>query len=182
MSELRDKIINHIIEIEGGYVDDPSDSGGATNFGITEKVARANGYFGDMRDMPRSMAFDIYKEKYWDAMRLDQVEKMSSKVAYELADTGINMGVGRATEFLQRSLNALNDGGKYYPDIKVDRDFGPTTLNTLTHYMSHRKTEVLLKALNCLQGAFYITLAERREKDERFLSGWLDNRVDIPGG
>ena len=45
MSLLKDDTINHIIEIEGGYVNDPNDSGGETNYGVTEKVARDNGYY-----------------------------------------------------------------------------------------------------------------------------------------
>ena len=54
-------IINHVIEIEGGYVDDPSDSGGETNYGITKAVARRYGYAGHMRDLPREVAYQIYE-------------------------------------------------------------------------------------------------------------------------
>ena len=178
--ELKTEIIDHIIDIEGGYVNDPSDSGGETNWGITVRVARRYGYTGSMRDMPRQVAFDIYAHRYWHSLELDQVAAMVPVIAGELVDTGINAGVGRAAEFLQRSLNALNNNGKLYPDLTVDMDVGPATIRALTAFLKHRGNDgvlVLMAALNALQGAFYIGLAERRPKDEKYLYGWLLNRV-----
>ena len=58
---------------------------------------------------------------------------------------------------------------------------GPSTLKALNAYLTKRGTQgelVLLRALNCLQGAFYIELVERRYKDEVFIYGWLLNRVN----
>lgn len=176
---MKERIINAIIDVEGGYVNDPNDSGGETNFGITVQVARANGYTGDMRDMPREVAFDIYAAKYWDAVRADELVELSEIVADEVVDTAVNMGAGRAIKFLQRALNVLNTQGKLYPDLTVDGAIGPATINALRGYLSTRNELVLSRALNCLQGAFYIELAERREKDERFVYGWLRNRVVV---
>lgn len=179
-SSLKKQIIDGIIDREGGYVNDPSDSGGETNFGITVAVARANGYTGAMRDMPRQTAFNIYASEYWDKLNLDQIEIISSSIAEELADTAVNIGTGKAAEFFQRSLNALNDGGRLYNDIKVDMSIGKATLNAFSGFMKRKDgqaTIIMLRALNSLQGAFYITLAERRVKDEKFLAGWLLNRV-----
>ena len=176
---MKERIINEIIRVEGGYVNDPSDSGGETNFGITVQVARANGYTGDMRDMPREVAFDICAAKYWDAVRADELVELSEIVADEVVDTAVNMGAGRAIKFLQRALNVLNTQGKLYPDLTVDGAIGPATINALRGYLSSRNELVLSRALNCLQGAFYIELAERREKDERFVYGWLRNRVVV---
>jgi lysozyme family protein len=180
MSQLKSDIINHIIKVEGGYVNDPNDSGGETHWGITQRVAHKNGYTQAMIDMPKATAFTIYATQYWDALSLDDIEEHSHRIAKELADTGVNMGTGRAAEFLQRSLNALNNQGKLFTDLKVDRDLGPSTLRALGAYLTQRgeRGEVVLhRALNCLQGAFYIDLVERRQKDERFVYGWLDNRV-----
>ena len=66
---LKDQIIDEIIRKEGGYVNDPADSGGETNWGITVNRARQSGYNGDMRTMPRSVAEQIYAEDYWDSVR-----------------------------------------------------------------------------------------------------------------
>ena len=180
ISPLKKQIIDEIINREGGYVDDLCDSGGETNFGITVAVARANGYMGKMKDMTRQFAFDIYVSKYWDVLNLDKIEQYSALIAEELADTAVNMGTGRAAEFLQRSLNALNDGGRLYPDLKVDNSVGNKTIEALAAYLKQRGNKgviIMLRALNSLQGAFYIELAEKREKDEKFLAGWLLNRV-----
>jgi len=180
MDNIKNKVISKIIEVEGGYSNDRSDSGGETKYGITVAVARANGYAGDMKNLPYDLAFKIYSQKYWDSLNLDAIEKLAPKIAEEMADTGVNMGVDRSGIFLQRCLNVLNNCGTAYPDITVDGDVGGKTLSALNSFLSLRKLdgeEVLLKMLNCLQGEFYISLAEKREKDEKFVFGWFKNRV-----
>lgn len=176
---LKSELLNQIIDVEGGYVNDPSDSGGETNFGITEAVARAAGYQGSMRDLPRQLAFDIYAKKYWDSVHGDTLAQLSEHVTREVVDTGVNMGIATAVTFLQRALNVLNDRERLYPDLVVDGHIGPATLRALSEYLAVRSELVLLRALNCLQCARYIGLAERREKDERFVYGWLNHRVVI---
>jgi lysozyme family protein len=174
---VKDDIINHIIEIEGDFVDDPDDSGGATRFGITERVARANGYEGAMRSLPRSLAFKIYVDKYWHPISGDYLEQLDHLVAREVMDTGVNMGTPVASKFLQRALNILNDRERIFDDIAVDGDIGPGTLLALRKYLTERDAQTLMTVLNCLQGAYYIDIAERRVKDERFIYGWFKNRV-----
>ncbi len=172
-------IINNIIDKEGGYVNDPNDSGGETNHGITIDVARANGYEEAMITMPREVAFSIYEQRYWNSVKADEMINLSKSVAEEVVDTAVNMGSSRAAYYLQRSLNVFNKQGSLYNDIVVDGKIGNATLTALTGYLSQRDEHTLVKALNCLQGAFYIELTERREKDERFVYGWLKNRVEI---
>jgi len=172
---MKDEVINEILRLEGGYVNDPSDSGGETNFGITARVARAYGYAGAMRDLPREVAFDIYAARYWDAVAGDTLVQLSEPVAAEVVDTAVNMGAGRAGRMLQRALNVLTPGEA----LVVDGQVGPATLRALGQYLAVRDETTLVKALNCLQGAYYIELAERREKDERFVYGWLRNRVAL---
>lgn len=176
---MKARIINEIIRVEGGYIDDPNDSGGETNFGITVTVARAAGYKGHVRDLTRVVAFNIYAAKYWDAVCGDELSELSEAIAEEVVDTSVNMGPGRAGKFLQRALNVLNNQAKLYKDLKVDGGIGPKTISMLRTYLMNRDAEVLSKALNCLQGAFYIELAEHREKDEKFIYGWFKNRVKL---
>ena len=59
-----EQIIDQVIAAEGGYSNNPSDKGGETMYGITMAVARANGYSGPMKDMPRSVAVAIYSKRY----------------------------------------------------------------------------------------------------------------------
>lgn len=177
---LKERIINGIIEREGPYVNDLDDSGGETAWGITLETARADGYFGTMKDLTKERAFKIYDKKFWQALMLDRIEALSVKVAEEIADTAANQGPFRAGEFLQRSLNVLNDRQNHYPDIAVDGKVGPGTVETLRLYLQKRGAEgeiVLRNMLNCLQGAFYVELAERRQKDEKFIFGWFKNRI-----
>lgn len=172
--------IEELLKKEGGYVNDPKDSGGETNYGITVAVARKYGYTGAMAKMPLSMAKQIYKEKYWDALNLDTISRLAPAVALKLADIGVNMGVERAGEFLQRLLNVFNREQKDYADLVIDGDVGQATIRALSALIANRHGQgevVLERGLNCLQGAFYVSLAERRQKDEQFAFGWFLNRV-----
>jgi len=167
-------IVEHVIFIEGGYSDNPMDSGGKTKFGITEALARQYGFSGGMKDLSKDEAIRIYKAEFWDVLKLDE---FSYDIAFELFDQAVNTGTKRAAIFLQRALNVLNRGGTLYKDLKVDGSIGSATIAAYREYIRKREESVLLTALNCLQGNFYIELAERREKDEAFLYGWIKHRV-----
>ena len=172
--------LKHTLGIEGGYADDPRDSGGKTRYGITEAKARAFGYTGPMANLPIELAIQIYREDFWDIIRLDQVAELSEPVALEMFDTGVNCGIGTPVRFLQRLLNAFNRQQTDYADIAVDGMMGRNTLAALRAFLSRRGklgSQVLVEALNSLQGAFYTDLAERRPKDEAFMFGWFANRV-----
>jgi len=168
-----DGLIDALIDREGGFVDHPADKGGPTCFGITKAVARAHGYAGPMRLLPRSEAATIYQRLYWTRPRLDQVAKRSGRLAAELFDTGVNMGPPVAITFLQRALTALNRNGRDYPDLVPDGRVGPSTLAALDTFLATRgRTSgetVLLRALEALQGERYLRLAERRPANEAFL-------------
>lgn len=169
-------------QIEGGYVNDPTDSGGETNYGITVAVARAFGYFGAMKDMPFDTAAKIYKQRYWDIQMLDDINVMSSLIAHEMFDTGVNCGISVSGKFLQRTVNVMNRNGKMYGDIAVDGNVGRMTVAALRALLLARGQDgikVVLRSLNALQGAYYLELAERREKDEAYVYGWILNRVEI---
>lgn len=174
------RAFREVVGIEGKYSNDPADSGGETMWGITIAVAREAGYTGPMRSMPLSEAQRIYRAKFWNLLRLDDVAKVSADAALEVFEQAVNMGLDRAGRNLQRSINVMNRAGTDYPDITVDGRVGPGTIRALTELQAKRGAngiKALVRALNTLQGAFYIDLAERREKDERFVAGWLLNRV-----
>ena len=180
MTDTFSKALSHTLGIEGGFTDDPKDSGGATNYGITESKARAWGYLGPMNQLPKELAVRIYRKDYWDALQLDRVAFLDERIAMEMFDTGVNCGVGVPVKFLQRALNIFNREGKDYPDLTVDGVIGQNTLSALGAFLTLRGrlgVDVMMTALNCLQGAFYTELAERRPKDEAFTFGWFANRV-----
>ena len=178
-----DQIIEGIVGREGGFADNPKDKGGPTRWGITQAVARQYGYTGDMRTLPREVAKAIYLELYYVGPKFDQVHALSPRIAEELTDTGVNMGQAVAAKFLQRALNAFNREASIYPDITVDGQLGIRSLAALRAYLEHRGAEgedVMLKALNCLQGERYIGLAEGRPANEEFVYGWIRTRVELP--
>lgn len=174
------KVIDDLIEREGGYSNRAEDAGGETCWGITKAVARANGYDGPMIAMPRSFAEAVYKGEYIIKPGFHHVLALSETIGEEVIDTGVNMGQGTAAKFLQRSLNVLNSCEEIYPDIVVDGIIGAGSLRALAAYLKARQDVgevVLLRALNCLQGARYIELAEKREHDEKNIYGWLRARI-----
>lgn len=177
---LFEDCFRELVLIEGGYSDHPSDRGGRTMYGITEAVARAHGYTGPMSEMDLPTARAIYRAAYWDSLSLDAVAQHGSSIAAELFDTGVNMGILVAGRFLQTALNALNRQGADYPDLDVDGRVGPATVAALGAYVRARGQAgrvVLLRALNCLQGARYLAIAATDPTQEFFVYGWLKNRV-----
>ena len=176
-----DRLIDELIDREGGYVHHSADKGGPTRFGVTEAVARAHGYSGAMALLPRDEAAAIYRRLYWLRPRFDEIARRVPRVAAELFDTGANMGPAVATTFLQRALTALNRNAQDYPDLVPDGRAGPRTLAALDGFLKARGRRagetVLLRALEALQGERYLRLAERRPANEAFLYGWLANRT-----
>jgi lysozyme family protein len=123
-----DSLIDGVIGREGAFTNNPNDPGGATCWGITERVARANGYAGPMNALPRDTAKEIYFSQYVRKPGFSAIMPLSERIAEEVVDTGVNMGPAVAAMMLQRALNALNGQAKYYPDIAVDGDVGPGTI------------------------------------------------------
>lgn len=176
-----DAMIDATIGKEGRYSDHPSDPGGKTMWGITERVARANGYTGDMRSLPRDTAKQIYRMEYYVRPGFARIGDVSLSVAEELFDTGVNMGWKVPATWFQEWLNAFNQQQRDYADIVVDGMIGPTTVRTFQAFRTKRGAlladMVMVRALNCSQGARYLQLAQGRQSNEDFLFGWIANRV-----
>jgi len=104
-----DKVIPLLLKDEGGYSNDPADSGGETNFGITQRETDI-----PVRTMTVGQAKAIYKEKYWDALGCDTLD---NGVDYTVFDYGVNSGIGRPRAALKKFadkkgadlINAIND-------------------------------------------------------------------------
>jgi lysozyme family protein len=97
---------------EGGFVNHPQDPGGMTNLGVTKRVWEEwVGHEVDEKQMraltPETVA-PLYKRKYWDAVRADD---LVAGVDYCVFDVAVNSGPGRAIKFLQSSVGVTPDGG-----------------------------------------------------------------------
>src|SRR5690606_12109578 len=149
-----DSIIDHIIQVEGhAYTNNPADRGGPTKYGITQRtLSRVLGHPATAEDVQRLSEADargIYRKLYVTDPGFDQVAALAPEIGFALVDSGVNCGQGRAAEWLQRALNALNREGKDYADRKVDGDIGPATLAALRAYLAKRGAPgraVLLRA------------------------------------
>ncbi len=102
-----DKIFDRLMKHEGGYVNHPSDPGGETMWGVTKRVAQAHGYWGDMRNLPKSLAKQITEQSYYKAVKGDQLDRL---IAWQLTDAAYNHGNRRAVKFLQAAVGVSQDG------------------------------------------------------------------------
>tara|TARA_B100001250_G_C19808426_1_gene794574 strand:- start:2695 stop:3321 length:627 start_codon:yes stop_codon:yes gene_type:complete len=169
---LYDEAFSHILKVEGGYVNDPLDRGGETNFGITKKVAEMHGYTGPMKLMTENIAKSIYKADYWDIIQLDAIGALSPAIALEMFDSGVNCGIRWAAKWFQRSMNLLNRNQSKFDNLEVDGFLGPKSISAFNTFKD-KDHKYLLKTMNLLQGMRYISICERDETQEKFFRGWL---------
>lgn len=102
-----DEAFTILLGHEGRYSNNPADKGGPTMWGVTERVARANGYQGDMQQLTQAQAMAIYRTCYWTPLRADQ---LPAEVRYDVFDGAVNSGVAQSAKWLQRALGVTDDG------------------------------------------------------------------------
>lgn len=149
-----DDIFERVIGHEGGYVNNPKDPGGETNWGITKTTALATGYTGEMRALTRDRAKEIYRVAFWQRINGDQ---FPPAVAFQLFDACVNHGIGNGIRMLQRAAGVADDG-------KV----GPVSLAAI----NAKPVTDLLVLFNAERLAFYTKLSTF----DTFGRGWV-NRV-----
>lgn len=182
-------IIADKIGVEGNYVNDPRDLGGATKFGVIQRTAdgykadlqRLFNWSGNVKDFTIAMAFYVYDKEFWTKMRLDDIIKRCPQTADKMFDIGINAGWKTAALWLQTILTTLNNQGKLYADLKPDGMIGNVTIAAFDALLKNRGNKagrwLVLKALMCKQGNHYIDISVSRDANEAFTAGWL-NRLD----
>ena len=143
---------------EGGYVNHPSDPGGMTNLGVTKRVweewVGRESNEKEMRSLTPEMVEPLYKRKFWDACKCDD---LPSGIDYLVFDFAVNAGVGRSAKILQTAVGATPDGG-----------IGPMTLASVNAIPEAELIEKFSQA----KEDFYRSLNTL----ETFGKGWL-NRV-----
>jgi len=182
---------NITMKNEGKYSNDATDVGGETYCGISRryhpswdgwkiidnyknKPGFPNTAYKD--DELASLVELFYKATFWDINLLDYFS--SQKIANEMFDSSVNMGIGRVVKFLQRALNVLNKNGSLYPDLVEDGKVGSNTLKALNSYLEHKDESFLYKVMNILQGMHYIEYMTKSPTQEKFAFGWLE-RVEF---
>ena len=153
-----DEIIEIVLEHEGGYVNDPDDSGGETNFG----VAKRSHPDVDIKNLTKEKAIEIYKTEYWDK---NKVEKLPEQLRHIYFDMCVNMGRGRAGRIIQRAAN--NKGH----NLLVDGVLGPVTLGKINN--------VELERVRAFRIKFYADLVTRKPNQEKFYFGWFKRSLEV---
>lgn len=183
MNKFKQFVIEQILRFEGGYVDNPADRGGKTNLGITEEVARACGYTGDMKNLTKDFAISVFCKKYFDPIKFDELALRSLLLAELMVDIAINSGVKRAGEFLQRALNNLLNPAKY---VGVDGIIGAKTIEILNDYFEDRPKDGeknLIASLIGIRLNHYHRIVEAdkeidpRKQQRNFINGWINHRI-----
>ncbi|MBB5941039.1 N-acetylmuramidase [Xanthomonas sp. 3307] len=164
-----DLYLPQLLRFEGGFVDDPDDPGGATNYGITLATFQrcAQALLGEaptlqaLRALTVEQAATIYQHEYWDRIGADQIA--SQPLAELVFDFYVNAG-DVAIKLLQRILQQLGA-----TDLVIDGEMGPTTLAALASadtaqvYAQYRQQRI----------DYYQRVVAERPVDAKFLAGWL---------
>jgi lysozyme family protein len=95
--------INRILSHEGGYVNDPRDPGGETQWGISKRTYPTV----NIKTLTRDQAIALYKRDFWDASK---ASSLPPSVGFQLLDAAVNSGIGQATRWLQRAARVADDG------------------------------------------------------------------------
>jgi len=152
------EIIEVVLHHEGGYVNDPDDPGGETNFG----VAKRSHPDVDIKNLTKDGAKKIYKEVYWDK---NKVESLSEELRHIYFDMCVNQGRGRAVKILQQTANAKGAG------LKVDGGMGPMTIKAMDG--------VELQRVRAYRIKYYADLVTRKPDLEKFYFGWFRRGLEV---
>lgn len=163
-----EQLIAELIEREGGYVNDPDDSGGPTKYGITIKTLAdwrgAPVTAADVKALTRAEAAKIYRKRYYiDPGICDLPEPLKAPVF----DMGVNAGPATAIRLLQEVL--VRHGSR----IRADGIIGPKTLDSIAVEVE-ATPEQLVDAYADARIAYYRDLVARRPKNKKFLKGWIN--------
>jgi lysozyme family protein len=121
--------LEYLVKSEGGYVDNPKDPGGRTNLGVTQKVWES--WVGresnekEMRALTKTDVEPLYKRKYWDACRCDD---LPTGLDYLVFDFAVNAGVGRSAKTLQSCVGVSVDGQIGNQTIEAIKKIAPSDL------------------------------------------------------
>ena len=153
-----DDIIEVVLKHEGGYVNDPVDPGGETNFGI----AKRSHPDVDIKNLTEECAKEIYYQDYWMKNRVPQLPDDLKHIYFDMC---VNQGRGRAVKILQQAANAKG------ANLKVDGGLGPKTIGALNG--------VELQRVRAYRIKYYADLVTRKPDLEKFYFGWFRRGLEV---
>ena len=166
MNTTFEEIIEVVLAHEGGFVDDPDDRGGATNWGVTQAVwedfLEDEFTSEDVRNFSREQAIELYREEFW---KPSQAEKLQEEIREVYFDMCVNHGQRNAVKILQTAVNVK--GGS----LVVDGGIGPNTINA--------SENLSLSDVQIERSGFYWNLVfvgsfyGKRNRQQKFIRGWI---------
>jgi len=154
-----EEIIEQVLEHEGGYVNDPHDAGGETNFGIAKRFYPNV----DIKNLTIEQAKKIYHQDYWRPAKCDEVPPKLRHIYFDMC---VNFGRSGAVRVLQRAANAKNRN-----KIEVDGGMGPATLKAIQNLELER-----VRAYRVLR---FANLVIKKPEQERFWFGWFRRATEV---
>jgi len=196
-SERFEHAFADLLGIEGGFVDDPVDRGGATKYGISLRFLKAEGQIdedldgyadfdldmdgdidgADIRKLTIGDAKSLYKRSFWEAL---DCESFPEPIGEMLFDQGVNGGNHAAKKLLQQAINAVLRAGRYRTiALKVDGQIGERT-RLVFNSMWERHPDLLVTDYREAVKDRYFAIVRRNPSQAKFLRGWL-NRAEKLG-
>jgi len=152
MEKFRDEV-EKVLGHEGGYVNDPDDAGGETNWGISKRAFPQT----DIKNLTREGAIELYYKFYWEQYKVDLLPITLQGIYFDMT---VNHGGRRAVKILQQSANSRNR-----KQIEVDGFIGKNTLSAMTGVELER-----VVSFRCL---FYAKIVLKKSTQEKFWFGWF---------
>lgn len=190
--------IDKLLRIEGGYVDDPADRGGATKYGISLRFLAAEGAFDEDGDGKADFDLDmdgdidgkdirlltlgdarfLYLKSFWRPIGGD---RLPQPIGEMLFDQAVNGGAHAARKMLQRAINYCLIAGGRRDLLKVDGALGSITNSRMEWVLEHRAlgTAALVEAYREQVKARYRAIAKSYPSQKRFLKGWLNRAEEL---
>ena len=153
------KIVEVVLKHEGGYVNDPNDLGGETNFGITKRFYPDV----DIKNLTKEQAKKIYNQDYWRPAKCDEVPNHLKHIYFDMC---VNFGRSGAVKVLQRTANAKNRD-----KIDVDGGIGPATLKAVQN--------LELERVRAFRVKYYADLVTKKPDLEKFYFGWFRRSLEV---
>jgi len=153
-----------ILDIEGGYVNDPDDYGRETNRGICKREYPEE----DIKNLTKDRVLFLFKRDCWDKVSLDFVR--NQQVAEEIFDLAAQLGWHRAAKKIQEIMNFLEMCSGSGIQLKIDGLIGPKTIGIINSY---RYQLSIVKCLNGEQYEHYEKEATENPRQRKYIDGWL---------
>lgn len=141
-----------------GYVNDPSDNGGETKYG----VAKNGNPSLNISTINLALAMNVYYNNYWLSSKCDSINNIGISIFY--FDMVVNHGISRGGKILQQSVNAVIDG-----------NVGPKTIGAVNAL----DAKIVINSMSSIRATRYHTIVQNTPSQVKFLNGWLRRNSEV---